>query len=145
MNPALPKKNGLNITNPGNGGVKIKIYYHHTDCGQVVYYAKYLEFLEEARTEFFAEKGISVKELTKQGILFVIARQEIDYKSPAFYGDELSIDTRISSVSRVKIEFEYAIKNQDKQLISVAKTVMVCVDAHFKPQTIPEKMRKKIV
>ena len=60
--------------------MKIKIYYHHTDCGGVVYYAKYLEFLEEARTEFFDHRGILVKELIKQGVLFVDARQEIDYK-----------------------------------------------------------------
>ena len=85
--------------------MKIKIYYHHTDCGGVVYYAKYLEFLEEARTEFFNEKGISIKKLTQQGILFVVARQEIDYKAPAFYGDVLSIDTRVINTSRVKLEF----------------------------------------
>lgn len=39
--------------------MKIKIYYHHTDCGGVVYYAKYLEFLEEARSKFFEDKGIA--------------------------------------------------------------------------------------
>jgi len=124
--------------------MKIKIYYHHTDCGGVVYYAKYLEFLEEARTEFFDDKGISVKELIKQGVLFVVARQEIDYKSPAFYGDTLKIDTRISAAGRAKLEFAYEIKNQNQQIVSTAKTVLVCVDKDLKPVSIPEEMRKKI-
>jgi acyl-CoA thioester hydrolase len=124
--------------------MKIKIYYHHTDCGGVVYYAKYLEFLEEARTEFFNEKGISIKKLTQQGILFVVARQEIDYKAPAFYGDVLSIDTRVINTSRVKLEFAYEIKNQDNQIISTAKTVLVCVDGNFKPQAIPQELRKNL-
>ncbi len=124
--------------------MQIKIYYHHTDCGQVVYYAKYLEFLEEARTEFFEDKGISIKELIKQGILFVVARQEIDYKAPAFYADTLYIDTRTTNISRVKLEFEYEIKNQNQQTVCMARTVMVCVDSHFKPQAIPEEMRNKI-
>ena len=124
--------------------MKIKIYYYHTDSGRVVYYARYLEFLEEARTEFFAEKGISVKELAQKGILFVVAHQDIDYKSPAFYADTLNIDTRIVDISRVRIDFSYEIKNQDKQLISTAKTTLVCVDGNFKPQTIPEGIRKKI-
>ncbi|MDD4980839.1 MAG: thioesterase family protein [Candidatus Omnitrophica bacterium] len=123
---------------------KVKIYYHDTDCGGVVYYANYLKFLEEARTEFFAERDVSVKELTRQGILFVVARQEIDYKSPAFYGDTLDIETRLTNISRVKLEFEYEIKNQDGQLISCAKTIMVCVDKNLKPQAIPEEMRKKL-
>jgi acyl-CoA thioester hydrolase len=125
--------------------MKIKIYYHHTDCGQVVYYAKYLEFLEEARTEFFEEKGISIKELTKQGILFVVARQEIDYKAPAFYGDTLSIDTRVTEVGRVKIDFTYEIKNQNNQIVSTARTVIVCVDCNFKPQAISKGIRKKFI
>lgn len=124
--------------------MEIKIYYHHTDCGGVVYYAKYLEFLEEARTEFFAQKGFLIKELTRQGILFVVARQEIDYKIPAFYGDTLSIITRITNVSRVKIEFAYEIKNQNDKIISTAKTAMVCVDSAFKPQAIPEEARKNL-
>jgi len=125
--------------------VKIKIYYHHTDCGQVVYYAKYLEFLEEARTEFFEGKGISIKELAKQGVSFVVARQEIDYKSPAFYADILSIDTRVTEVGWVKLDFTYEMKNQNSQIVCTARTVMVCVNGNFKPQTIPEEIRDKLV
>ncbi|MFH0913623.1 MAG: thioesterase family protein [Candidatus Omnitrophota bacterium] len=125
--------------------MKIRIYYHHTDCGGVVYYAKYLEFLEDARTELFDQRGISVKELIRQGVLFVVARQEIDYKSPAFYGDTLKIGTRISKVGRSKIEFTYEIENQNQQIISQAKTVLVCVDKALKPVSIPEEMRKKLV
>ena len=122
----------------------MKIYYHHTDSGGVVYYAKYLELLEEARTEFFEERGFSIKELAKQGILFVVARQEIDYKAPAFYGDILHSDTRVNEVGRVKIEFAYEIKNQNSQIICRAKTLMVCVDNAFKPQSIPREIRKKL-
>lgn len=124
--------------------MKIKIYYHHTDCGGVVYYARYLDFLEEARTEFFDQRGISVKELVKEGVLFVVAHQEIDYKAPAFYGDTLTIETCIAEVGRAKIDFSYDIKNQDNRLISSAKTTLVFVDRQLKPQAIPEELRKKI-
>lgn len=121
-----------------------KVYYHHTDCGGVVYYANYLEFLEEARTEFLSEKGISLKRLEQQEILFVVSRQEIDYKAPAFYADILSIDTWIINLSKVKIEFGHEIKDKNSQLICVAKTVMVCVDKRLKPQAIPQDIQKKI-
>jgi len=124
--------------------MKIKIYYHHTDCGGVVYYAKYLDFLEDARTEFFEERSVSIKELISQGVFFVVARQEIDYESPAFYGDILRIDTRVINTSRVKIEFDYKIFNQDNKLICAARTVLVCVDKDFKPQSIPVEIKAKI-
>ncbi|RKY30740.1 MAG: hypothetical protein DRP74_06380 [Candidatus Omnitrophota bacterium] len=124
--------------------MKVRIYYHHTDCGKVVYYANYLKFLEEARTEFFESKEIFVKELTAQGILFVVARQEIDYKRPAFYGDLLNIDTKLAALSKVRIEFEYEIKNQNGQIISNAKTIMACVDKDLKPISIPLELYKKL-
>jgi acyl-CoA thioester hydrolase len=125
--------------------MKIKIYYHHTDSGGVVYYARYLDFLEEARTEFLAEKGISVEELSRAGILFVVARQEIDYKAPAFYADTLSIDTRLNEVTRVKLDFACEIKNQKNQVICVARTIMVCVNGELRPQGMPEEIRNKLI
>jgi acyl-CoA thioester hydrolase len=123
--------------------IKTKIYYHHTDCGGVVYYANYLNFLEEARTEFFAEKGFSIKELSAGGTMFVVARQEIDYKAPAVYGDILETRTKIGEMSAVKIVFENEIYNQKDQLITKAKTILVCVDSKFKPKAIPEEIRSK--
>jgi len=124
--------------------MKIKIYYHHTDCGGVVYYAKYLEFLEEARTEYLAGKGVSIQEFAKLGTLFVVARQEIDYKSPAHYGDVLDINTKISNVSGVRIEFDYAINNQDMKTICLAKTILVSVDNNLKPKAIPQEVKERI-
>ena len=124
--------------------MKTRIYYHHTDCGGVVYYANYLNFLEEARTEYFVQKGISIKQLADSGTLFVVARQEVDYKFPAIYGDELEIITQVGAITGVRIEFLHEIYNQNKQLIVKAKTILVCVDSHLKPQAIPQEVRNKI-
>jgi len=125
--------------------MKKRIYYHHTDCGGVVYYAKYLEFLEESRTDLFESKGILIDDLAKKDVLFVIARQEIDYKSPAFYADILDISSSISSVGNVKIEFEHEIKNQSGVIIAKAKTLMVCVNAKIKPQMIPPQVKDALL
>jgi acyl-CoA thioester hydrolase len=121
-----------------------KIFYHHTDAGGVVYYARYLDFLEEARSNYLAENGASVPELARQGILFVVARQEIDYKSPALYGDTLDITTKVTSTGAAKIEFANEIKNQEGRLIAQAKTVLVCVDKNFKPRPIPAELKEKL-
>jgi len=124
--------------------MKTRIYYHHTDCGGVVYYANYLNFLEEARTEYFALKNASIKQLSDSGVMFVVSRQEVDYKCPAVYGDELDILTQVGAVTGVRIEFLHEIYNQNKQLIVKAKTLLVCVDKHLKPQAIPADLRKKL-
>ncbi len=124
--------------------MKTRIYYHHTDCGGVVYYANYLKFLEEGRSEYFDLKNASIKQLADSGTMFVVTRQEVDYKFPAVYGDELDIQTRVGAVSGVRIEFLHEIYNQNKQIIVKAKTILVCVDKNLKPQAIPEDLLKKI-
>jgi acyl-CoA thioester hydrolase len=124
--------------------MKIRIYYHDTDCGGVVYYANYLKYLEEARTEFFEGKGVVIKELASQGTLFVVARQEVDYKSPAFYGDILTVSTWVRDISGVKVAFEYEVKNQTGRVVIKAKTLLVCVDKTLKPKAIPEDIKKRV-
>ena len=57
-----------------------RVYYEDTDCGGVVYYANYLKFFERARTDFLRLLGISQSELvTKENLIFVVKRCEIDY------------------------------------------------------------------
>ena len=124
--------------------IEVKIYYHDTDCGGVVYYANYLKYLEQARTEFFAEKGLSIKELSDNDTVFVVLRQEIDYKSPAFYGDQLQITTRISRSTPVRIEFEHEIKKPGGQLVCSARTLTACVSRDLKPKPIPEDVKGRI-
>jgi len=124
--------------------MKKRIFYHDTDAGGVVYYANYLKYMEEARTEFFEQRGISIRELASAGTLFVVARQEIDYKMPAFYGDILDVSTAIAAMTVAKIEFTHETRNQNSQLINAAKTTMVCVDTAIKPKAIPEELKKKL-
>jgi acyl-CoA thioester hydrolase len=124
--------------------MQIKIYYHHTDSGGVVYYANYLKFFEEARTEFFDKKGLSLKELASQGTLFVVGRQEMEYKFPARYADILDIETKLTDMGNVRLEFEHQVKNQDGKLIGTGKATLVCIGKDFKPQPIPEPVRQKL-
>jgi len=68
--------------------------------------------------------------------------QEADYKFPAFYGDTLQVDARITRVRGVRIEFEYEIRNQNNQIAVAAKTILGCVDKNLKPKIIPPEIRK---
>ena len=124
--------------------MKIKIYYHDTDCGGVVYYSNYLKYMEQARTEFLEDMGIFLKKLVEEGTYFVVAHQEIDYKLPARYGDILDVSTKIASASTVKIEYEHQVKNQSGELICIGKAVLVCVDRSIKPKAIPDEIKKKL-
>lgn len=124
--------------------MKKKIFYHDTDCGGVVYYGNYLKFLEEARGECLESFGVSVKKLMDEGVWFVVKRQEIDYKYPAFYDDTLDIKTWIKEMSDFRIQFAYEIKNQSGRLLVKAITDMVAVGKDLKMREMPESLKKKL-
>jgi acyl-CoA thioester hydrolase len=116
-----------------------KIYYHDTDCGGVVYYANYLKYFEEGRTEYMRERGFELKDLADKGFLFVVKKVNIEYKAPARYADTLEITTVITQVRNVSLEFLQEVKREDKILVA-ATTVLVCIDTNFRPVPIPQEL-----
>jgi acyl-CoA thioester hydrolase len=116
-----------------------KIYYHDTDCGGVVYYANYLKYFEEGRTEYMRERGFELKDLAEKGFLFVVKKVDIEYKAPARYADTLEITTEITQVRNVSLEFLQEVKREEKVLVS-ATTVLVCIDSNFRPTAIPQEL-----
>jgi len=117
--------------------VRKKIYYHDTDCGGVVYYANYLKYFEEARTEFLAQKGIDLQKLQASGIFFAVREVSAKYKYPARYGELLDIVTVLNHVKNATLNFHQYIK-KDNRLIVEADTQLVCINGEFSPRPIPE-------
>jgi len=97
----------------------IRIYYEDTDCGGIVYYANYLKYFERARTQYLEERGLSVAWLMKEGTVFVVVHAEVDYRSPAHYGDRLSIETVVSDISAASFTFSHVIRERESQRVVV--------------------------
>ncbi|MCM8783845.1 MAG: acyl-CoA thioesterase [Candidatus Omnitrophica bacterium] len=120
-----------------------RIYYHDTDCGGVVYYAKYLEHLEEGRAEFCLSKGVNLAQYVAKGIAFPVVHLEIEYKHPARYGDYIKIFTRLEKMGNSSLCFVQEIKKEDTLLVRV-KTTWACVGNNFQPRPIPLEIRKAL-
>jgi acyl-CoA thioester hydrolase len=99
--------------------MEIKIYYEDTDCGGVVYYGNYLKYFERARTEYLEERGLSVAGLMKEGTVFVVVHAEVDYRSPARYGEWLVIETVISDRTAASFTFSHVIRERESRRIIV--------------------------
>lgn len=107
--------------------MEIKIYYEDTDCGGVVYYANYLKYFERARTHYLEERGVSVSALMNEGTVFVVVRAELDYRSPARYGDTLLIDTAVSDTSAASFTFAHVVKVKESGRIIVEGSARLAV------------------
>ena len=97
----------------------IRIYYEDTDCGGMVYYGNYLKYFERARTHYFEDRGLSVAELMKAGTIFVVVHAEVDYRSPARYGDRLTVETVVSDMTAASFTFSHVIRERESRRVVV--------------------------
>lgn len=113
--------------------MEVRIYYEDTDCGGVVYYANYLKYFERARTHYLEERGVSVAGLRDQGTQFVVVHAELDYRSPARYGDTLIVETRLAAAGQASITFAHVVRERTSgRLVVEGSAKLVTVDDHLK-------------
>lgn len=122
-----------------------RIYYHDTDAGGVVYYGRYLSFLEESRTELLDATGLTVKALNDRGYLFAVRKCTTTYKAPARYGDWIICEAKIVKMSAAQLFFEQTIHHKESgQLLVHAEVSLACLGLDFKPRELPEDLRSKL-
>jgi acyl-CoA thioester hydrolase len=123
-----------------------KIYYHDTDAGGIVYYGQYLCYLEEARTEFLEQKGLSVLDFKARGLAYAVRHCNINYKSPARYGDILVCSAKLTKATSATLIFDQTIHDKkDGRLIVEAEVSLVCLNMDFKPTAIPEDLKAQLL
>lgn len=102
----------------------------------------YANYLETARGDYLEQIGLSFNDFHKLRRYPVIAKVVIEYKTPAFFGDILSISAHVTKMGRSSITLAYKIENQQNILNATAETVMVFVDEKGKPAVLPDIFRK---
>jgi acyl-CoA thioester hydrolase len=123
----------------------VRVYYHHTDAGGVVYHGTYLDFMEAARIELLAALGLDLAELAaKESVLFIVYRLEADYRQPARLNEQLTVTATIARVGGVRLEFEQRVLRGDELLVA-AKVKAACVHREtYKPVPLPARLREKL-
>ncbi len=123
-----------------------RIYYHDTDAGGIVYYGQYLCYLEEARTEFLEQRGLSVQAFKDRGLFFVVRNCNITYKSPARYDQVLQCIAKLKEATATQLIFDQTVSDtKDNRLCVQAEVSLVCLNADFKPTPIPDDLKDKLL
>ncbi|MCJ7546369.1 MAG: acyl-CoA thioesterase [Deltaproteobacteria bacterium] len=122
-----------------------RIYYGDTDAGGVIYYANYLRYFEKSWFEYLAARGLSLVEWEKEGIFFIIKRVEVDYISPARYGEIIEVQTDVSEVTRASFTFYHRVILKDtSRLIAEGKNQMVWISAEGKLRRFPPEFLQRL-
>ncbi|WP_378187201.1 acyl-CoA thioesterase [Aquimarina sp. W85] len=123
----------------------LKVRYCETDQMGVVHHSNYAKYLEVARIEWISQLGFSYKSMEDDGVMLPVLTLEFKFKKSAFFNDVLTVKTKIKKIPTFRIQFEYEIYNQSQELLTIASTDLVFVDAVTrKPMLCPKPILQKI-
>jgi len=122
---------------------EVQVRFSDTDGLGHVNNANYLSFLEVSRIDYLRLVVGRVK-IEEFGV--IMARVEIDYKSPVLHTETLRVGCRVSEIGGSSIKMEYRIETKTGQrLVAEAKSVMVAFDyALNKPVRVSDEWREKM-
>jgi tol-pal system-associated acyl-CoA thioesterase len=123
--------------------MQLRVYYEDTDCGNVVYYANYLRYMERSRTELMRSRGVHLGRLQENGVWFIVAEAHVRYIAPARYDDLLEICSKVGSLGGASIEIETAILRGGELLVS-GTVKMACTDSSGRPMRIPAEVKERL-
>jgi len=122
-----------------------RVYWEDTDAGGVVYHARYVAFMERARTEWMRALGYG-QERTRQdhGLVFAVRSMRIDFLKPARLDDALAVAVVLRQCRRASMVFEQRIVRDDELLLT-AEVRIAALDADtFRPRGLEEALYERM-
>ncbi len=116
-----------------------RVTYSECTVGNHIYYSRYLDILEAARGEFFRQLGPTFLKWQQQDVIFPAVECRLRYKAPARYDDLLTVETWLTVMERIRLNFAYRILKNDTLLLE-AETFHVCTGLDEKPKRLPETL-----
>lgn len=105
----------------------------------VVYYSRYFEFFEQARTEMLKGINLIVTDIEKEGYYLPVVSATADYKEGARFEDKIIIRTMIKKLPQARMKIDYEVyRKTDNRLLVTGHTVHGFIDKDGKPKRPPK-------
>lgn len=118
-----------------------RIYWEDTDAGGVVYHARYVAFMERARTEWMRALGYGQESMRcGEGQVFVVRAMTLDFLKPAKLDDALEVTVELFQCRRASLLINQSI-HRDGQALVTANVRLAAVGARdFRPQAMDDTL-----
>lgn len=119
--------------------VERRIEFVDTDMGGIVHFSRYPVFVETAEHRFREAAGHRVhEERDGEPIGWPRVSMQIDYHSPARFGDTLAIRMRVARIGTRSMTFAFDVRVEDRRIVSGTMTSVCCVlDPYRGIRTVP--------
>jgi len=125
----------------------LTVRFHEVDMLGVCNNAVYINFFETARLEYIKTAGLMPeKGIFSDGKIFFMVRNEINYRSHAYYDDVLHVYSRISYIKNSSFGYDHLIaKQKTGEVIVDGKGVVVYVDPKTRKSiSLPDNFIEKV-
>ncbi|HRP08208.1 MAG TPA: thioesterase family protein [Gemmatimonadales bacterium] len=117
---------------PGIAIARHRVNYSEIDRMGVVYHARYLVWMDVARTELLRGTGVSYRELEELGLHLVVSEASLTYRRAARYDDPIRVRTWVRELASRRVTFGYAIEHDETgELLVTATTSLLVLDHDF--------------
>lgn len=114
--------------------ISMEVRDYECDMQGIVNNAVYQNYLEWARHQFLLSRGLDFAELTRQGIIVVVIKAELDYLKPLRSRDEFQVTVGTQRLSRLKLQFNQQILRVPGQIpVMTARVTATCVNERGRP------------
>jgi acyl-CoA thioester hydrolase len=128
---------------PDVSEIRVRVNYSETDQMGVVYHARYLVWLDIARTEHLRLSGMSYRELEAAGLRLAVAEVAARYRQSARFDDQLRVRCWVRDLASRRVEFGYTVEHADDgRLLATAMTALFALDAGMRPTRLPPAVRQ---
>jgi acyl-CoA thioester hydrolase len=131
---------------PFKFSARTRVGFSDTDAQGIVYYGRYLPYIDLARVEYHRTLGLLGIEIGEPGVEFVTRACTIEYHAPAVFDDELEVFIRVARIGRTSVTYECAAyRARDDTLVVTATQTLVVVDLdERKAREVPQDLRDTI-
>ena len=140
------------MSNPGSEPFihPVRVYWEDTDAGGVVYHARYLAFLERARSEWMRALGRGQDAMRRghdgheHGLVFAVRAMQVDFRLPARLDDALAVSVALRECRRVSLVIAQEIRRDGELLLDATVRIASLDAAGFKPRAIPVELHDQL-
>ena len=120
----------------------MKVFYKDVDQMGIVYYSRYLEFFEAARTEMLSSIGLDYEKVEEKGAMLPVIEAHTEYKKGVTFGQKISVITTITDLPKVKMAFHYKVIDTDSgELLMTGHTIHAFTNLNGKPIKVPNYIK----
>jgi acyl-CoA thioester hydrolase len=109
----------------------------------VVYHARYVVWLDMARTEHLRAGGMSYKAVEAMGVRLAVGELNVRYRQAARYDDLVRVRCWVKDLGSRRILFGYAVEHAESNtLLATATTAMFSINDRHRPTRLPPEVTR---